>query len=114
MNIDFSLSHGVTLAKVLDRRLDAAGAPDFKTRLGNHIETGLSLLVLDLSAVEFVDSTGLSAILSALRRLPSESGVLALAGCRKPVAELIKLTRLDRVLRLFATPDEAIEALAAI
>jgi anti-sigma B factor antagonist len=113
MNIDFTLSRGVTLAKLLDRRLDAAGAPDFKTRMGERIGTGLSLLVLDLTSVDFVDSTGLSAILSALKRLPPEGGVLALAGCRKPVAELIKLTRLDRVLRLFATPEEAVEALAA-
>ena len=112
MNIDFTLSRGVTLARLLDDRLDAAGAPDFKAKVGDHLAAGASLLVLDLSAVEFVDSTGLSAILSAFRRLPADSGSLALAGCRKPVAELIKLTRLDRVLRLFATAQEAVEALA--
>jgi anti-sigma B factor antagonist len=112
MNIDFNLSRGVTVAKLLDRRLDASGAPDFKTRVGDRIDTGVSLLVLDLSAVEFVDSTGLSAILSALKRLPPEGGILALAGCRKPVAELIKLTRLDRVLRLFPNVEDAMEALA--
>jgi anti-sigma B factor antagonist len=112
MNIDFTLSRGVTLAKLLDRRLDAAGAPDFKARVGARLEAGSPLLVLDLSAVEFVDSTGLSAILSAFRRLPAAGGGLALAGCRKPVVELIKLTRLDRILRLFGTADEAVEALA--
>jgi anti-sigma B factor antagonist len=112
MNIDFSLARDVTVAKLLDRRLDASGAPDFKTRVGDRIGTGVSLLVLDLSAVDFVDSTGLSAILSALKRLPPDGGILALAGCRKPVTELIKLTRLDRVLRLFETPEEAVAALA--
>jgi anti-sigma B factor antagonist len=112
MNIDFTLSRGVTLATVLDSRLDAAGAPDFKTRVGDRLAAGSSSLVLDLSAVEFVDSTGLSAILSAYRRLPADGRGLALAGCRKPVTELIKLTRLDRVLRLFATAEGAVEALA--
>ena len=112
MNIDFTPSQGVTVAKVHDRQLDAAGAPDFKARVGSRLESGPPLLVLDLSAVEFVDSTGLSAILSAFRRLPADGGRLALAGCRKPVIELIKLTRLDRVLRLFDTTEEAVEALA--
>lgn len=112
MNIDFNLAQGVTLARVLDRQLDAAGAPDFKARVGSRLETGPPRLVLDLSAVELVDSTGLSAILSAFRRLPPNGGRLALAGCRKPVVELIKLTRLDRILRLFDTAEEAVEALA--
>lgn len=111
MNIDFTLSHGVTVARLLDPRLDAAGAADFKARVGSRLAAGSTLLVLDLAAVEFVDSTGLSAILSAFRRLPPEGGALALAGCRKPVFELIKLTRLDRVLRLFDSAGAAVEAL---
>lgn len=112
MNIDFTLSRGITVARLLDPRLDAAGAADFKARVGDRLEAGSSLLVLDLAAVEFVDSTGLSAILSAFRRLPAEGGALALAGCRKPVVDLIKLTRLDRVLRLFDTAEEAVATLA--
>jgi len=111
MNIDFTHSNGVTLAKLRDLRLDAAGAPDFKARVGATLDGGSGRIVLDLSAVELVDSTGLSAILSVLKRLPPD-GVLALAGCRKPVTELIKLTRLDRVLRLFPTVEEAEQALA--
>ncbi len=113
MNIDFIFSHGVTVARLLDPRLDAAGAPDFKARVGSHLEAGTARLVLDLTAVEFVDSTGLSAILSAFRRLPADGGALALAGCRKPVFDLIKLTRLDRVLRLFDTAEEAVAGLVA-
>jgi len=112
MNIDFDNASGVTLVKVLDRRLDAAGAADFKDRVGDRIEEGARSLVLDLAAVEFVDSTGLSAILSVLKRLAPEGG-LALAGCRPAVIELMKLTRLDRVLRLFPDPASATAALAA-
>jgi len=111
MNIDFSLDHGVALAKPLDRRLDASGAADFKSRVGSHIEGGSRCLVLDLSAVEFIDSTGLSSILSILRRLAPD-GTLGLAGCTKQIVELIKLTRLDRVLRLFPNTEEAVQALA--
>jgi anti-sigma B factor antagonist len=112
MNIDFDHASGVTLVRLLDRRLDAAGASDFKERVGDCIEEGARHVVLDLAAVDFVDSTGLSAILSVLKRLSPEGG-LALAGCRPAVVELMKLTRLDRVLRLFPTSESATAALAA-
>jgi len=113
MNIDFTDSHGVTIAKPLDRRLDASGGADFKTRIGGRLDAGTRFLVLDLAEVEFVDSTGLSAILSVLKRVPPDGG-LALAGCQKQVVELVKLTRLDRILRLFPTADEAVQALAVV
>jgi anti-sigma B factor antagonist len=113
MNIDLSLSRGVTIAKLLDRRLDASGGTDFKTRIGGRLDAGERFLVLDLSDVEFVDSTGLSAILSILKRVPPDGG-LALAGCQKQVVELVKLTRLDRILRLFPTAQEAAQALAIV
>jgi anti-sigma B factor antagonist len=92
MNIDFESRNGITQAKLHDRRLDAAGAPDFKQRVSQRIDEGAHHLVLDLTAVELVDSTGLSALLSVLKRLPPD-GVLALAGTRPPVIELMKLTR---------------------
>ncbi len=112
MNIDFSLARGVTLAKVLDRRLDAAGAADFKGRVGDRAAGCPACLVVDLSAVDLIDSTGLSALLSVLKRMPPEGG-MALAGCRRPVTDLIKLTRLDRVLRLFPTTEEAVQELGS-
>jgi anti-sigma B factor antagonist len=111
MNIDFDVKNGVTLARLHDRSFDAAGANDFKERVGRRIDEGGHHLVVDLAGVEFVDSTGLSALLSMLKRLPPD-GALALAGSRPPVVELMKLTRLDRVLRLFPTVESAVEALA--
>jgi anti-sigma B factor antagonist len=113
MNISFANRNGVTIATLQERRLDAAGAPDFKERVGARIDAGAPRLILDLTAVDFVDSTGLSAILSLLKRV-SPSGALALAGCRPPVIELLKLTRLDRVIQLYAGTEAAIRGLVGI
>lgn len=110
MNISFANRGGVTIATLQERRLDAATATDFKERVAARIETGVQRLILDLTSVEFVDSTGLSAILSLLKRV-SPSGALALAGCRPPVIELLKLTRLDRVVGLYAGTEAAVRGL---
>ncbi len=110
MNIEVQDATGVLVVKILDRRLDAHGAPDLKARVGNEIGKGAARIVLDLTDVEFVDSTGLGAILSILKRLPGQT--LVLAGCRPPIVELLKLTRLDRVFKLFSTQADAIAALA--
>ncbi|HZF09397.1 MAG TPA: STAS domain-containing protein [Thermoanaerobaculia bacterium] len=111
MNIDFDITRGVTVAKLHERRLDAAGAPDLKSRIGRRIAEGERLIVLDMTPVEFVDSTGLSAILSALKGVAPD-GKLALAGCRPVVLELLKLTRLDRILQHFPTAEEATQSIA--
>lgn len=109
MNIELKDAGGLLVAKILDRRLDAAATPDLKAKVGEWIDKGTGRIVLDLTDVEFVDSTGLGAILSILKRLPGQS--LVLAGCRPPIAELLKLTRLDRVFKLFPTQAEAVAAL---
>ena len=80
--------------------------------MGSRLEAGSTLLVLDLAAVEFVDSTGLLGDPLGVPPPPPRRGRPGARGCRKPVVELIQLTRLDRVLRLFANADEAVAALA--
>ncbi len=109
MNIELSDTGGLLVGRIRDKRVDAAGAPDLKTKVGEWIDKGTGRMVLDLTDVEFVDSTGLGAILWILKRLPGQN--LALAGCRPSIVELLKLTRLDRVFKLFPTAAEAQAAL---
>jgi anti-sigma B factor antagonist len=98
------------VAKVLDTRLDASSAPALKNRIVGLIKSGHHHIALDLADVEFIDSSGLSALVSALRLLQGD-GELVLIGPRSTVLSMFKLTRLDRVFRIF--PDQA-EALAAL
>jgi anti-sigma B factor antagonist len=98
------------VAKVLDTRLDASSAPALKSRIIALIKSGHHHIALDLADVEFIDSSGLSALVSALRLLQAD-GDLVLIGPRSTVLSMFKLTRLDRVFRIF--PDQA-EALAAL
>jgi len=112
MNIEFKNVGAVLVARVVDKRIDAQAGPDLKAKVGARIEQGAHRLVLDLSEVEFVDSTGLGAVLSLVKRVPA-GGNLVLCGCRTALVELMRLTRLDRVFRLFASEAEAVASFPA-
>jgi len=64
-------------------------------------------VILDLSEVQFVDSSGCGAILGYLRQLNSAGGDLKLCTVSKPVRSLFELVRLHRILDIFNTRDEA-------
>src|SRR5262245_7820417 len=111
MNIDFKQEGAVVVARVADKRIDASAGPDLKAKCAARIEQGAQKLVLDLTDVEFVDSTGLGAILHVVKRLPG--GGVVLCGCRPTLVDLMRLTRLDRVFKLYPSQAEATAALSA-
>ena len=100
-----------TVVKVLETRLDATVAGEFRQGLIDFIQKGQVFLVLDLSDVEFIDSSGLGTFVSTLKTLGGQ-GDLVICGAQKPLLFLFELTRLDRVFRLYNDPKEAIEALS--
>ena len=91
--------------------LDASNAPALKQRVAGIVERA-SRLVLDLSHVEFVDSSGYGAILTCLRQVNSVGGKLAVCGVTPPVHALFELVRMDRILDVYDSRDAAIKAVA--
>ncbi len=63
---------------------------------------------IDLTDVEFIDSTGLSVLLNALRRVTRQQGSLALVVSNPTVLRLFEITRLDSTFDIAPTRDEAI------
>lgn len=66
------------------------------------------LLVVDLSALTFMDSTGLRMLLRSSRELDQQGGVLALASPQLPVARVLQLTRADQLIPVYGTVADAI------
>ncbi len=95
-----------------DRRLDARAAPDLKAALASFVGVGWQWIVLDISRVEFIDSSALGAIVSGLKLL-GRSGDLVIAGAQPPVVALFGLTRMDKVFRLFPSVADATAALTS-
>jgi anti-sigma B factor antagonist len=70
-------------------------APSFREQLNAVIEGGGTLLVLDLSGVEFIDSTGLSVLLNGLRLIDQRHGRMALVCANPTVMRLFQITGLE-------------------
>ena len=85
-------------------------APEFSRRLNEAIARGKTSVVLDLSQVEFIDSTGLSVLLNGLRRVTRAQGRLALVCANPTVLRLFEITKLDTTFDIRTSRDEAIAA----
>lgn len=99
----------MTVVKLLDTRLGADRAVGFKEAMGRFVKGGARSIVLDLSMVEFIDSTGLGAILSVLKSM-GKGGEIVICGTMDSVTSMFKLTRMDRVFNMHATVDDAVAA----
>jgi anti-anti-sigma factor len=84
---------------VLSGRLDASTVGALRERMNAAVDGGVGRLVVDMSAVETIDVTGLNMLLGARRRAERADRELVLRGVPVRVARLLKVTRLDRVLR---------------
>lgn len=101
----------ILLAKVCDARVDAGVAGDFKRQLLDVVDAGHDRIALDLSEVEFIDSSGIGAIVAAFKSLGGR-GELIIVGARPAVQNLFRLTRLDKVFRMYGGEADAIAALS--
>lgn len=85
---------------VLSGRLDVHAAADARLELADAVDAGEGDLVLDLTALEGVDPTGLGVLVGAHRRAGRAGRTLVLRDTPPSVGRLLRRTRLDRVLRL--------------
>ena len=93
--------------KIEDEKLNTLNAPDLKSELLVLNAEGFRNIILDLSAITFTDSSGLSAILVANRLCNDHGGTLVITGLHPNVAKLIKISQLDSVLNILPTNQEA-------
>lgn len=98
---------GVAVIAPTVKRLDASVAPAFKQAVVQLIEGGDTRLVLDLAGLEFLDSSGLGAMVSILKAL-GQRGVVVVCGARGGVLSLFQLTRMDKVFPILPGCEEAI------
>ncbi len=88
-------------------RLNGASAPEFKQSIRRIVESGKSKLILDMAGVSFIDSSGLSALISGLKAAREAGGFLRLASLGTQALAVIKLMMLDRVFDVYADANAA-------
>lgn len=88
-------------------RLTTSSAPALRDALAEQVRSGRTRLVLDLSDVDSIDSAVLGAMISAVKLARQADGDLRLVGSSGHVAEVLRLTQMDRVLKMCSSVDGA-------
>ena len=105
--------HGAARVLVLEGPVDHHTVPRLREHLAAAVQDGDGAVVVDLTHVTFVDSSGLAALLNALRRLTRAHRRLLLSAAEGPVLRILRLTRLDSTFAVHATAADALHALAS-
>ncbi len=97
----------IIVIRVMDDRIDAAGAIQFKDRMREIIEEPSARVVLDMSNIGFLDSSGLGAVVSVMKAL-GPIRRLELSGLTTTVEKVFRLTRMDSVFLIHKTLPEGL------
>lgn len=111
MNYEVTEENGVTVIKVNLKRATVDVVKDFKNFLFNLIENDQKKkIILDLSNVEFVDSSFLGAVVSGLKKVTAIKGDIKIVELQAPVRAMFELTRLYKVFEIFDNKQDAINS----
>jgi len=108
MQIEQSERDGVVVLTTAGR-LNMVAAPQVKARIDDTVAAGNARVVVDLSAVEFMDSSGLGALIGGLKSTRQAAGDLRIAAPTEQVVTVLRLTNLDRVLRPYPSVEAAFD-----
>ena len=106
MQLTIKEEENITIVTVLDSRLDASIAPEFKTQMEEIIREGNQQIILDIATITFMDSSSLGAMVGVLKAM-GKNGKLVISGASGVVLELFRLTRMDRVFNLTTDINKA-------
>jgi anti-sigma B factor antagonist len=109
MNLSPDVAGDVLVVTPRTEYLDASNVKEFKQDMAPLLEKH-PRIVMDLSHVELVDSSGCGAFIGFLRQLKSAGGDMKLCAVSKPVRGLFELVRMHRVFDILNTREEAIRA----
>jgi anti-sigma B factor antagonist len=94
--------------------IDVHTSPTLQGRISDTLESGRHALVVDLSAVEFLDSSGLGVLVAGLNRAREVGGDLTLVCARANVLKLFEITGLDQVFAVYPTVAEAVADVSSV
>ncbi len=109
MKFTFDKTERYTIFKLDEENLNSLIAPDLKSEFVLLNNEGVRNLIFDMSEVKYVDSSGLSSILTA-NRLWKNLGNFVVTGAVSPsVKKLIEISRLESILTLIPTVEESVD-----
>ena len=107
MNFETSQIKNEAVVKTKVEKLDASNASELKAELTLLNKQGVNVIIIDMSATKYCDSSGLSAILTANRLCKDTNGKFVLCGLQDNVQKLVQIEQLDKVLSISSDQKEA-------
>ncbi|MFW5883352.1 MAG: STAS domain-containing protein [Verrucomicrobiota bacterium] len=95
------------MISIHDTKFDASSVEDFRSRLGDHWDDRVNDVSIDFQGVDFIDSSGIGALLSVQKRLRQDSQPIAILNARDNVRAIIELLRLQRVFNVKSETADA-------
>ncbi len=92
----------------IEGEVDVYTSPQLKQDLVALAEQGTKHIVIDLSKVEYLDSTGLGVLIGGLKRLREAGGNMALVGPGMRIQRIFEITGLNKIFDIYATEAEAL------
>jgi len=106
LNILVYRENSYTVLTIENRRLEASVVPEFKLQMKKIIDRSCKQIILDIGKLDFMDSSGLGALVSVKKTL-SEHGEVVIIGASGIIFDLFKVTRMDHVFTLCDSLEEA-------
>ena len=94
----------------LDGEIDLHVSPNVTASLRMMIEKKPKQLIVDLSRVTYIDSSGLAALIEGMQNVEEYGGKFALAGLQETIRTIFEIARLDQVFQIFQDVDAALAA----
>lgn len=90
--------------------IDIYTTPQFKDAVSAAIDEGKPSIIINMTQVNYMDSSGFGTLLSATKRLRPVEGGLYLTGCNEAIMRMLQITRLNTIFGIYATEEEAVAA----
>ena len=107
MEIKVDKKEEITLVAIAGE-IDASTAPELQACFDDLLSKDMQIYLVDMSAVEHIDSSGLATFVRLFKRVRIGEGDVKLCALRPEVLKLFRITRLDRVFDILSDCDEAL------
>ena len=93
--------------------LDGSSANDLSAEIVNHIQSGTKIVLLDFADVTFMNSSGIGALVSALKITKKSGGNLYICSPSFQIRDILRITKLDKLFKVFTTREDFDQAVSA-
>ncbi|HYR22814.1 MAG TPA: STAS domain-containing protein [Chthoniobacterales bacterium] len=94
----------------LEGEIDLHVSPEVAESLRTMIAKKPNVVVVDLTKVTYLDSSGLAVLIEGMQNVQEYGGTFALAGVQESVQHILEIARLDQVFQIFPDVDSALAA----